>query len=247
MKRAAVYVAVLMVAIAIAAVVISARVATADNPTVSILSAPLKMNVPVILDLNNDGVHTPDELVGVFNVYDGHREIVFAWQPDAYQAAHLDTMAYQVALVQYTLPYTGVGGPFNVYRISHHWAANPNGLVYSMDSFQSEPICYGCPSYIRVVPESISTYLNTTTGVWEYAYNVLPEYATSIPLTGQQQSMLFVLENTPLDASLPASHPGSQDIPNACSATICGDAICDTLCGENIVGGFYYCPTDCTP
>jgi hypothetical protein len=243
MKRAAVLA--LIIAIAIAAVIISARVVTADNPTVTILSAPLKMDVPVILDLNNDGVHTPDELVGSFNVYDGHREIVFAWQPDAYQAAHLDTMSYQVALVQYTLPYTGVGGPFNVFRISHHWAANPNGLVYSMDSFQSEPVCYGCPSYIRVIPEVVSTYLNTTSGVWEYAYNVLPEYATSpIPLTGQQQSILFVLENTPLGGPVePVSHE-----PRPCSDVVCNDQpapICDTSCGEDVVGSLWYCPSDC--
>jgi hypothetical protein len=190
MKRAAIFV--LIIAIAVATVIISARVATADNPTVTILSAPLKMNVPVILDLNNDGVHTPDELAGVYNVYDGHREIVFAWQPDAYQAAHLDTMSYQVALVQYTLPYTGLGGPFNVYRISHHWAANPNGLVYSMNSFQSEPVCYGCPSYIRVIPEIVTTYLNAETGVWEYAYNVLPEYAARSPRkSGYPQCLLW--------------------------------------------------------
>jgi hypothetical protein len=243
MKRAALLLVVMAIAIA---AVITARVATADNPTVTILSAPIKMNETIILDLNGDGVHTPDEVAGVFNVYDGHREIVFTWVPDAYQAAHLDTMSYRISLVQFSMPFTGTGGPSTQYRTSHHWAANPNGLVFSMDSFQSEPLCYGCPSMIVVVPEIITKYLNTATGVWEYAYEQVPEYATSpLALTGQQQSGLFVLENTPLNGNIPASGPGGVDTGSPCSATLCGDAVCDAICGEQVVGSFYYCPSDC--
>jgi hypothetical protein len=204
---------------------------------VTILTPPLKKGVQVSVDLNRNGINEASEIIGVFDVYNGHGDLVFSWQADPKQASDPASFSYQVSLIQYALPYNGTGSAYTQTKVSHHWASNPNGLTFTLSSLGvGETICYGCPSAIQIVPERLSKYYDPTTQTYEYEYTPV-----AASLAGYQQSVLFVLEDTPLGGAAPGGSTSSDD--GTCLN--CGDGICDTACGEDVVSGTHYCEFDC--
>jgi hypothetical protein len=202
--------------------------------SVTILTQPLKSAVQVAVDMNGNGINEVNEVVGVFDVYDGHRDLIFSWQPDPQQASNPGAFSYQIALIQYTLPYSG---EIIQTKVSHHWASNPNGLVFTLSSLGvGETICYGCPTEIRITPEWISKYYDPTTQTYEYEYTPI-----EASLSAYQTSAQFVLENTPLGDSSSGDSSGSE----GGTCLDCGDGFCDTACGEDQVSGDNFCQADC--
>jgi hypothetical protein len=211
------------------AVVVGAVLAANEGSGVRLLTAPLREQVPVYIDLNGNGTHEESEFVGTFDVY-ASTEIAFSWNEVS------GAESYQVRLRQWSLPYSGTSGPYTETKLAHHWASNPNGTLFVMGSLGTgEPLCYGCPSVIMVSPETVTKFYDPLTDTYEYAYAPL-ETALVLP----QQSEAFVFEQPPPYMPPPQATPASGGL---CS--VCGNNVCNIGCGEDDSNDANYCPADC--
>lgn len=143
-------------------------------PNARIVTEPIKRFHPIYPDLNGNGIQEQTELLGYYNVYNWNEEIVFEWEPLEHER-YFPTASYRVALYQYPLGETNAAG-FSVngqeIKVSHHWANNPNGLRFVVNSFGfDEALCFGCITQIVVLPEVYNPVINSATGTVEYFYS----------------------------------------------------------------------------
>ncbi len=143
-------------------------------PNARIVTEPIKRFEPIYPDLNGNGIQEPTELLGYYHVYDWNREIIFEWEPLEHEF-YFPTASYRVALYQYPLGETNAAGfsvNGNEIKVSHHWASNPNGLQFVVNSFGfDETLCFGCVTQIVVLPEVYNPVINSATGTVEYVYS----------------------------------------------------------------------------
>ncbi|HEC24038.1 MAG TPA: hypothetical protein ENI95_14080 [Chloroflexi bacterium] len=162
--------------------------------SVQITTPPLKTDQPLYYDFNGDGVLDEDELMGEFAVYDGDGELTFTWQPVSVEGVAPENLSYRIALIQ--LDTTEPGRDLladDVYlerKVSHHWATSPDGTTFTLGAFGfGEPFCFGCPTYIVVIPEIVEQVYDEATGTYTYEYTLIEDGFVQISET-------FLLESS---------------------------------------------------
>lgn len=129
----------------------------------------LRSQEPIYDDVNNNGIHEDEELIGFFDVHDGNEVITISW--DAYPFGEANG-SYRIALRQYQPPDFIT---FKDLKPSHHWASGEDTEHFTMGSFGfGEDICQNCPTEVVIEPETYQEVINADTGVGEYQYTPLP-------------------------------------------------------------------------
>jgi hypothetical protein len=174
-----------LLVIAIAALMVNVVLAA----TVAIQTAPIHTNAAIYIDADADGINDPEELVGMFDVYDGNRTIDFSWTPYAFASGV--NGSYRVSLIQNMTP---LGTPtWKEVVIGHHWASNYNGASYTMGPFDHNIVCTTCPGHFVVQPETYAQFFDPVTQTYEYEYTPIAASLGGVAAT-LEQSDDFVLE-----------------------------------------------------
>jgi len=172
-------------------------------PNARIITEPVKEFPPLYADVDQNGVQEEDELVGYFHVFNWNEPIVFEWDPLPHEI-YFPTASYRISLYQYPLGVkpaidqrTGFPGNGREIKVAHHWAKNPNGLQFIVNSFGfDEALCFGCVTQIVIVPEVYYERINGASGTVEYFYGPAnPTGGTAADLT--IVSIPFVIEPYP--------------------------------------------------
>ncbi len=169
------------------------------NQTVQFATEPIKFTEPLYIDVNQNGIHEDEELVDMFPVFDWNQELTVTWEADPNEFADPEHTAYRVLLYQIsyeelidlieTENYEGIFT--HQVKVAHHWATNPNGRSFTFGSFgYGEDVCFTCPTFVIVIPETYAQVYDGTTGTYEYVY-------TEIEGGFSQSSLPFLIENTP--------------------------------------------------
>jgi hypothetical protein len=186
---------------------------------VTVITAPVKTNAGVYIDLDGDGLNDPEEFVGYFDVYDGMQSITFSW--NAYSFASGVNGSYRVALWQNKTP---LGAPaWAEVASAHHWASNPNGTKFTMGPFGPGQLCVTCPSRFVVEPETYVQVYNSTTQTYEYVYTPISA-GWSTGVASLEQSKDIIVNVT--DYSTPPADKGEDEPHPPNQEPFCGDLIC---------------------
>ncbi len=204
LKRAG-FVALIVGLVAIVAVGVTVA---AGSQTVTIITEPLKFDETIYVDLNQNGEHEPEELVGVFDVYDGNAPITFTWEPYAFASGV--NGSYRIALWQNTTPFEATP-TWAEYKVSHHWADNPNGTMFTLGAFDfGEKLCTTCPTIIVVQAETYEKIFDWDTSTYVYEYTLIGSSPYMAALTNggaTQTSDEFIIEIFRPFKSKPCDHP----------------------------------------
>lgn len=185
--------------------------------TVVITTTPAKPDRPVYVETNGNGVNDPDELVGTFDIFDGNLPLIFTWT--AYPFAVGENGSYRVSIWQNTTPLAGTP-TYAEYKVSHHWAENPNGEMYTMGAFGfGEALCNTCPTIVVVQAETYTLVYNEETQTYEYVYASVEGSRDGVP--AMQTSGEFIIE-----IFRPAPEPSICPHP--------GIGTCTALCGDDL-------------
>jgi hypothetical protein len=191
-----------------------------DENTVTIKTTPIKADQELYIDLNEDGIDTADELVGVFDVYDGNEELTFWWLPYAF--AEGENGAYAVSLWQNTTPLEAVPA-WNEIKLNYHLADDPLPTQYTFGAFGfGEDVCTNCPTMIVVRPATYVKEEDAETGVYEYTFTLVGGAASDVANQADglmQTSELFTIEVFRPEAS--CEHPWNVK------------ELCDDACGND--------------
>jgi hypothetical protein len=148
----------------------------------------------VTVSIQTDPVQVvEDETLGTqISAYSGDDPLTFTWQPVEVEGVSPEALSYMVALVQMNTEDENVDifseEGMVTRKVAHHWASNPNGLTFTMGAFGfGEAICFGCPSYIIVAPETVEAVYDEDTGITQYEYTIIEDQ------TLYQISPLFLL------------------------------------------------------
>jgi hypothetical protein len=212
-----------LIVLVLAGVLTGAILAAEEKNAVVIDKKPIKTDEAVYVELNGDGIHSPEELVGVFDVYDGNKALKFKWDP--YPFAADENGSYRISLWQNTTPFEPVP-TWAELKVSHHWADNPNGTEFKMGAFGfGEDVCVICPTMIVVMPETYVLVQDPVTTVYEYVYTLVED-------TPMLTSELFIIEI--FRPSEGCVHPWlTIDLRKECKG-ICGN---DEACIDDCVEG----------
>jgi hypothetical protein len=172
-----------------------------QNPTASILNAPLQWDKPLYIDVNHDGIYQDDELSDYYVVYDGHQELTVTWLTSPHEEIDRAHASYRVMLFQISLEdfiklietEDWYAIYFTTVKVAHHWASNPNGRSFTFGALGAgENICYNCPTTIVIMPETYQQVYDPTTDTYEYEYTPVP-----VGEGYYQSSKVFIFEDTP--------------------------------------------------
>lgn len=157
----------------------------------SIATTPLRVQESVYRDLDFDGVHDPEELIGVFDVYDGNQPIDFSWT--AYPFSSGVNGSYRVSLIQNTTPLED-NATWSEVVIGHHWASNSNGTNYVMGPFDHNTVCTDCPSHFLIVPETYVQVYNAAADRYDYEYTPVAAALGGAVASNLEESDDFIIE-----------------------------------------------------
>jgi len=115
-------------------------------------------------------------------VFNSGQVLDITW-PDAPSEAFYDNASYRVSLRQYEfgVPVEEINSrtPFKELIVGHHWASDVPSNFFKMGPFGFDvPVCYGCVSYITIIPEVYTTVGQGAYTTYEYTPvqpPVLPE------------------------------------------------------------------------
>lgn len=218
--------------------------------TVTIKTEPIKADQELYIDLNEDGINTADELVGVFDVYDGNEELTFWWLPYAF--AEGENGAYAVSLWQNTTPLEAVP-TWTEIKLNYHLAEDPLPTQYTFGAFGfGEEVCTNCPTMIVVRPATYVKEKDAATGVYEYTFTLVSGGSSDV--AEQADGLMQISEEFTIEIFRPSTgcpHPFSSE-------AVCidqfgcrpNDQVCMNLCKtmvENflslhgvVVGDYYW-------
>ncbi len=183
-----------LIVLAVAALAVGIT-AAAGSQTITIITEPIKFDEMLYVDLNHNGEHEADELVGIFDVYDGNEPITFSWEPYAFASGV--NGSYRIALWQNTTPFEATP-TWAEYKVSHHWADNPDGTTFTMGAFGfGETICTTCPTMIVVQAETYEKVFDWNTSTYVYEYTLIGGSPYMAALNGggaTQTSGEFIIE-----------------------------------------------------
>ncbi len=183
-----------LIVLAVAALAVGIT-AAAGSQTITIITEPIKFDEMIYVDLNHNGEHEADELVGIFDVYDGNEPITFSWEPYAFASGV--NGSYRIALWQNTTPFEATP-TWAEYKVSHHWADNPNGTIFTLGSFGfDEVICTTCPTMLVVQAEIYEKVFDWDTSTYVYEYTLIggSPYMAALNSGGATQtSEEFIIE-----------------------------------------------------
>lgn len=212
--------------VALAAIVVGALLVNMAQAAaaVTILTPPSHIDANIYYDQDHDGVNDPEEFVGIFDVYAGDKALVVSW--GAYTFPEGANGSYAVSVWQNRNP---LGAPsWQMLRLGHHWASNPNGTVFSTGPFAHNEVCGTCPTRVIVQPETFVAYYNPTTRTYEYKYAPIGAAYSATP-ANLTESDTFVIETVPESKPAPAATPAPTKTPGNCVCEIGTDfqEICD--------------------
>lgn len=146
----------------------------------------------VTVAIQTDPVEVLEEEGVQLSAYSGDNPLTFTWQPVEVEGVGPETLSYMVALIQLNTQDENVDifseeGSV-IRKVAHHWASSPDGLSFTMGAFGfGEAICFGCLSYIIVLPETVEAVYDEDTGITQYEYTLIEDE------TLYQMSPLFLL------------------------------------------------------
>ncbi len=183
-----------LIVLAVAALAVGIT-AAAGSQTITIITEPIKFDEMIYVDLNHNGEHEADELVGIFDVYDGNEPITFSWEPYAFASGV--NGSYRIALWQNTTPFEATP-TWAEYKVSHHWADNPDGTTFTLGAFGfGETICTTCPTMLVVQAETYEKVFDWDTSTYVYEYTLIGGSPYMAALNGggaTQTSGEFIIE-----------------------------------------------------
>jgi hypothetical protein len=242
-----------LIVLLVGGVLVGVTLAEGEN-AVTIKTTPIKTDQELYIDLDENGVDTPNELVGVFDVYDGNEELTFWWLPYAF--AEGENGAYAVSLWQNTTPLEAVP-TWNEIKLNYHLANDPQPTQYTFGAFGfGEDVCTNCPTMIVVRPATYVKEKDAKTGVYEYVFTLVGGAASDVAEQADglmQTSELFTIEIfRPVEGDCP--HPWSNEA--VCIAFECrpNDQACMKACKkaveqsasikDDVIKGDYYWSAD---
>jgi hypothetical protein len=192
--------------------------------TVTIVTPP-KETIPIIIDNNHNGINEQSELLGTFPVFDGNKEMVFAWTPFSFPAN--SNGSYRVSLWQNTTPFASKP-TWTEIKVAHYWADDPNGPKFTLGSFGfGETVCTVCPTMFVAIPETYTTTYDPATFTTTFTYTTLSPLVAGVLPANAQTSPLFFIEI----------------VREQCGATL-GLTACNNYCIKK-GGDFQICMSTC--
>ena len=214
----------LLLALVLAGVFVGTSLARTEEK-VLILSVPRLADEPRYVDKNGDGHATgKNEFIGNFDVYDGSKELIVAWEPFTFPAG-VDG-SYRVSIVQVD-PLTGKEIEN---KQAHHWATNEDWMRFAFGSFGfGTPWCATCPTYVRVIPEQVERVYDEKTKQHVYKYTDLK----NAPIFISRKVVVEVYQVCEQFVQV-CTHNTSQYQPYfvPIGACVCGCTLTNAICQE---------------